>query len=170
MVYDIRNGSGHGITNGGADFFNINNTLMFTASNSLSNTEWWKSDGTASGTGIVKEIRSGSDGSYPSYPVAVGNTLYFEANDGTHGSELWKSDGTDAGTVMVHDLRSGGGSDTAYLIHVGTNLFFSAYSGTSFGIYVLNNTFQYNTSAGSGSGGMTNVLSLIHISEPTRPY
>ena len=41
--------------------------------------ELWKSDGTASGTVMVKDIYSGSSSSYPYYLTAVGNTLYFQA-------------------------------------------------------------------------------------------
>ena len=48
----------------------------------------WKSDGTASGTVMVKDIRSGG-GSYPNEFTAIGNTLYFAANDGTNGEELF---------------------------------------------------------------------------------
>ena len=57
--------------------------------------ELWKTDGTASGTVMVKDIWSGSSGGGPTMTTAVGNTLYFQARDGTHGGELWKSDGTD---------------------------------------------------------------------------
>jgi hypothetical protein len=49
----------------------------------------WKSDGTTSGTVMVKNINSGSGSSYPNYLTAVGNTLYFQANDGTYGEELY---------------------------------------------------------------------------------
>ena len=41
--------------------------------------ELWKSDGTASGTVMVKDIRSGSGSSSPYRLTAVGNTLYFRA-------------------------------------------------------------------------------------------
>ena len=78
--------------------------------------------GTSNGNGtawMIKDIRSGSSGSYPIYLTAVGNTLYFRANDGTNGQELWKSDGTASGTVMVKDINSGGSSDPSYLAAVG---------------------------------------------------
>ena len=52
------------------------------------------SDGTESGTVMVKNINSGSGSSIPTYLTAVGNTLYFRAFDVTNGIELWKSDGT----------------------------------------------------------------------------
>ena len=54
--------------------------------------ELWKSDGTSSGTVMVKDIHSGSSSSSPYELAAVGNTLYFGANDG-NGDELWKCDG-----------------------------------------------------------------------------
>ena len=92
----------------------------------------WKSDGTASGTGMVKDIASGTSSSQITYLTAVGNTLYFVANDGTNGVELWKSDGTTSGTVMVKDI-SGGGSWSSYpgdLVALGNTLYFQADDGT----------------------------------------
>ena len=92
----------------------------------------WKSDGTASGTVMVKDIKSGSSSSSPNYLTAIGNTLYFVANDGTNGAELWKSDGTASGTVMVKDINSGsGGSSPYYLTAVGDTLYFTATDGTN---------------------------------------
>ena len=66
--------------------------------------ELWKSDGTAAGTALVRDIWPGSGSSRPSELTDVNGTLFFLANDGTHGIELWKSDGTAAGTVMVKDV------------------------------------------------------------------
>ena len=81
--------------------------LYFRADDGTNGDELWKSDGTAAGTVMVKDINSGSGRVIPPILTAIGNTLYFRANDGTNGDELWKSDGTAAGTVMVKDIYSG---------------------------------------------------------------
>src|SRR5262249_32024733 len=69
--------------------------------------ELWKSDGTAAGTTLVKDISAGRSSSYLSRLTNVNGTAFFVANDGTTGSELWKSDGTAAGTTPVKDLNPG---------------------------------------------------------------
>src|SRR5262249_54185657 len=76
--------------------------------------ELWKSDGTAAGTVMVKDIIPGGAGSNPGGAYGyiftnVNGTLYFSADDGAHGQELWKSDGTAAGTVLVADINPGSG-------------------------------------------------------------
>ena len=68
--------------------------------------ELWMTDGTDAGTVMVKDIRSGSAGSY-GYSFTSFGDVYFVANDGTNGYELWKSDGTETGTVMVKDISVG---------------------------------------------------------------
>ena len=84
---------------------NVNNTLFFTAYDGANGQELWKSDGTETGTVLVKDIYTGEgNSSYPYNLTNVNGTLYFIANDGTNGYELWKSDGTEAGTVLVKDI------------------------------------------------------------------
>ena len=105
--------------------------------------ELWKTDGTAAGTVLVKDINPGGysgyggyypDSSFPANLTNVGGTLFFTANDGINGAELWKSDGTTAGTVMVKDISPGAyygliSSNPANLTNVGGKLFFSANDG-----------------------------------------
>ncbi|MCL2305342.1 MAG: hypothetical protein FWC43_08375, partial [Planctomycetaceae bacterium] len=110
----------------------VGNTLFFSAQAVEGNYELWKSDGTAAGTVLVKEIRSGNIGSYPAQMTAVGNTLYFTAADDTTGTELWKSDGTAGGTVLVKDIRPGSSSSTpANFVVLNNTLYFSADNGTN---------------------------------------
>ena len=81
-------------------------TLFFTANDGDHGRELWKSDGTAAGTVLVKDINPDGRSSYPERARPTSNgTLFFTADDGTHRQELWKSDGTAAGTVLVKDIN-----------------------------------------------------------------
>ena len=92
-------------------FVQMGNYAFFFADDGVHGKELWKTDGTASGTSMVKDINSGAPTSYPStskYTMAViGSTLYFSADDGSNGVELWKTDGTSSGTSIVKNINSG---------------------------------------------------------------
>jgi len=116
-----------------------NGLLFFAATNnSLGGFELWKSDGTAAGTVLVKDIWGGSSGSHPRWITNLNGTLYFAASDGTpgpfgnSGAELWKSDGTAVGTVRVKDIwpGSGSGAPSHLVVHDGL-LYFAANDGIS---------------------------------------
>src|SRR5262249_56684002 len=94
-------------TVGGANFANVGGTLFFTAASPGLGTELWKSDGTAEGTVLVKDINPGSASSTPLLLTNVGETLFFRASEAATGGELWKSDGTAEGTVLVKDINRG---------------------------------------------------------------
>jgi ELWxxDGT repeat protein len=93
----------------------VNGTLFFTARDGVHGSELWKSDGTADGTVLVKDIN-------PTVPTLyhflgftnVDGTLFFYADDGEHGRELWKSDGTADGTLLVKDINPGGGGSCSF--------------------------------------------------------
>ena len=51
--------------------------------------ELWKSDGTALGTTLVKDIYSGFESSSPSGFITHKGILYFMATNGTYGNEPW---------------------------------------------------------------------------------
>jgi ELWxxDGT repeat protein len=94
--------------------------------------ELWKTDGTAAGTVLVKDIRPGFYGSYAGGFTESNGTLFFGADDGIHGGELWKTDGTATGTVMVKDIYAqtpngeNRGSNPSQLTDVNGILYFSA--------------------------------------------
>ena len=93
--------------------------------------ELWRSDGTADGTYRVKDIRGGSNGSFPRDLTRVGERLYFSAVTGSAGRELWRSDGTQAGTVMVRDINVSGDASPTELTNVDSTLYFAANDGSS---------------------------------------
>ena len=96
LVKDIREGSDNGSP---AEIFTFEDNIFFKASDGTTDFELWKSDGTANGTILVKDIRDGGSSS-PYDFFELNNELYFTANDGS-GNGLWKTDGTEGGTVSV---------------------------------------------------------------------
>ena len=105
----------------------VGGSVYFAANDGIHGYELWRSDGTADGTVMVKDIRRGSKSSHPRHLTDVGGTLYFAAKDGSHGQELWKSDGTADGTVMVKDIRPGSkSSHPRGLTDVEGTLYFTA--------------------------------------------
>ena len=84
----------------------MGNHLYFSANDGINGMELWKTDGTVSGTMMVKDLNPGATGSNPTGLTVFNNVLYFAATD-ANGTELWKSDGTANGTVLFKDLVSG---------------------------------------------------------------
>ena len=84
--------------------------FLFSATDGSRGRELWRSDGTAAGTFLVKDINSGAGESKPYHFTQVGGTVFFVADDGSRGVELWRSDGTAAGTALVKDIYPGTGS------------------------------------------------------------
>lgn len=113
------------------EFVEVGTSTFFVASDGVNGTELWKTDGTAAGTVMVKDIREGANGSDPSRLTAFQGKLFFAANDGNVGRELWTSDGTSDGTVLVKDVNTGGDSRIGSLTVAGDNLFFYAENDTS---------------------------------------
>lgn len=84
----------------------------------------WRTDGTPTGTYILK---SGINSSFNLFPTAVGNTLYFAGIDIYAGSQLWKTDGSVAGTVLVKNIGSQNYNPLANLYSFKGKLYFNAY-------------------------------------------
>lgn len=101
--------------------------VCFALDNVLTGTELWRTDGSSTGTFLLKDIRPGSRSSEPLSFTTIGDHMFFRANDGTSGYELWRTDGTAAGTVMVKDIDPGSNSSSPqdFLVS-GGNLYFRA--------------------------------------------
>jgi ELWxxDGT repeat protein len=94
----------------GSTLYSLGNKVLFSAyaySPQYTGTELWISDGTSSGTQMLKDIAPGEISSYPSGFYKVGDKMIFMANDGVNGNELWVTDGTTAGTFMLRDINPG---------------------------------------------------------------
>ena len=125
----------------------VGRTLYFTAADGVHGQELWRSDGTARGTRIVKDIVPGPGPSNPEALTNVGGTLFFSASDGTH-TALWRTDGTAAGTTLVKEV------EVQYPTSVGSILYFGANGGlwrsdgTTSGTVLIK---QFHGEAGCGS-------------------
>jgi ELWxxDGT repeat protein len=97
--------------------------------------EPWVSDGTESGTHLLKDIKPGALWSWPIEFISLGDSVYFVTDDNIDiWNALWKTDGTESGTTLVKDLGLEG--DGGYYINQLTEanglLFFAFASYTSF--------------------------------------
>ena len=79
--------------------------LYFTANDGEHGRELWRTDGSADGTILVKDIEPGREGSLLGDFVALGDGLYFAAW-GRPGLE-YRSDGTEAGTTPFSAVSAG---------------------------------------------------------------
>jgi ELWxxDGT repeat protein len=103
-----------------------NGVLYFAANDGFTGVELWKSDGTETGTVLVKNIADGNGHGYPSDFMALGSRLLFTAQNETYGNELWSTDGTEAGTQLVKDINPTGDSYPFQLVKSGNAVFFMA--------------------------------------------
>ena len=77
---------------------------LFVAADDVHGTELWRSDGTAAGTQLVRDIRPSTITAAPRNLIdAKGRLLFLADDDGIYGPELWVSDGTEAGTRLFVD-------------------------------------------------------------------
>jgi ELWxxDGT repeat protein len=75
--------------------------------NAATGRELRKSNGSAAGTVLVKDITPGTAGTDHGGLTNVRGMLFFVVNAGTQGKQLWKSDGTPTGTLLVKNIGLG---------------------------------------------------------------
>lgn len=100
LVKDINH---QGVSSTPHELTNVNGTLFFLteAADESDSIELWESDGTASGTTLVKLFYSDAWSFNIRHLTAVNNTLFFQVYnpDETNPYQLWISDGSEAGTI-----------------------------------------------------------------------
>jgi ELWxxDGT repeat protein len=133
-------------------FTEVSGLLFFVATDDTHGTELWRTDGTADGTILLKDIDPQASSSSPQNLVNVNGMLYFSADDGTHGRELWRSDGTPEGTVLLQDLDPTGSSNPTCLTNHNGLLW-----------------FRTNTQTYVGDGTAIGTLRLRQIRYPQSP-
>jgi ELWxxDGT repeat protein len=101
--------------------------LFFVVDDPAHGRELWSSDGTATGTGLVRDIHRGPAAAQPTELADAGGRLVFTACDANAGCEPWSSDGTAAGTRRLADVLPGPLSSNPrdYTV-AGERLYFSA--------------------------------------------
>lgn len=99
-----------------SSFTKVNEMIYFLAENTIHGTELWLSDGTETGTKMVKDIVPGEKSSSPSSLTKFGDVVIFFAKDEDGKPALWKSDGTALGTVVVKDFSGISGKVSPSLI------------------------------------------------------
>jgi ELWxxDGT repeat protein len=124
IVKDINKGGIASVNN----LISANGILFFTAYDTgyAHGEELWRSDGTAAGTYLVKDINPGGGSSEITGMINVNGTLYFRATDDSGIRRLWKSDGTEQGTIAVSTEVSANG----YITNVGNTIYFMGNTST----------------------------------------
>lgn len=138
----------------------FNNELYFIGNDMVNGYELWKTDGTASGTVMVKEINPAkgmfdTDSEISQFTV-MGDHLYFFANETSDedSTQLWKTNGTTAGTEKIVSYKIDN-DKTAYSLTATSNTIYYTYKGSLYksdgtaagtSLFMQNNSPEHLTS------------------------
>ena len=90
-----------------AVFGEVDGQLLLRSADWSYGRELWSTDGTPTGTGLVKDIHTGGRSSNPRDLSRFGDRLFFVADGDETGPELFVTDGSRAGTQHLVDLNPG---------------------------------------------------------------
>lgn len=136
----------------------LGNTLYFFANDGVHGLELWKTDGTETGTVLVKDIWVGSS-VVSSYLQAAGEFVFFLATDGIQGYELWRSDGSPDGTTQVKDIAPGSASG----VPVSGNIFIECQGQ----LYFLASQTNYGTELWKSDGSAEGTVLVKDVNPGT---
>nr|WP_162488207.1 ELWxxDGT repeat protein [Azospirillum lipoferum] len=157
------------VTDGTAYSFTTGIRVIFNGFDNTAGGELFATDGTTSGTFLLKDINPGTNSSDAQAIVLLPNgKMLFSANDGTNGTELWITDGTAAGTVLVKDINGGSGGSNPGLITTLSNgkILFGATDATNGNELWITDGTQAGTTLvkdinpGSGNSSLSNLIAL----------
>jgi len=129
ITYMVRNINPSGDGNLGGFITAFKDRLIFSAGDATTGVELWVSDGTESGTKLIRDIYPGPISSGIVSPVIIGDTLYFSADDGT-GGELWRLINPDGQPEKFTNIPDGGAWGPE-LVRIGKTFIFSASNKTT---------------------------------------
>ena len=115
----------------------VGNTLFFSANGNGSGRELYKSNGTTSGTVLVKDINPGFGSTNFNDFNSYSQKLIFA----TDSSKLWVSDGTSAGTTIIQDFGSSSKILSGFKEFDG-KLYFGVRNSSNDGLYRITNQFN----------------------------
>lgn len=147
MVRDIRKGFGAGYAEGDRCshpqwLTAFNSEVYFVATDDVDTDrgrELWKSNGTAAGTVMVKDINPGRDSSRPAQLIVWNNALYFTAKSvpgDPYERAIWRTDGTESGTMQLPG-SSGNSWPMAWPVVFGNHLYVASDYQASLAIGML---------------------------------
>jgi len=110
-------------------FFAYKNWCLFTHSNHEQGLELWRSDGTLSGTTIIRDIDEGSGGVNPQGLSIIGEQLYFFAISPEAAQSIYSSDGSREGTMLFYDIYDYNRGSNIYDLQVGAGQLFFTHDG-----------------------------------------
>lgn len=167
LVKDVAPGSASAIQNSWTPVYRWNNAVYFIAFPGTKGQELWKSDGTESGTVLVKTLPDRYEflaaGVGRLEMATLGDELVFTAFNETNGyRDLWKTDGTEAGTVMLASQQNGTYLSPGFLTAVGAKVFFAG------GIANKGRELCQTDGSVAGTGLLADIYSGGSGSEPAR--
>jgi ELWxxDGT repeat protein len=125
----------------------VNGVLYFFTDNFYYGTQasqLWKTNGTSLGTELVTDFYFSGGFFYGSQGRQITNVnghVFFSMYNYGYANELGFTDGTNAGTVILNSINPlGNGSNPSYLTPFNGLLYFSAFDGTGFHLWVSDGT------------------------------